>query len=240
MRIRAPYLSACLLIQFTSLVSAQSIRTEDSWHALTDDMSRGILFSAYADSLAKEQANNPSAFVFPYTFHFSRDAIYDTDGMQRENTTFGLDVSHYQGTNIPFLALRDQHVSFIYLKATQGTTYKDDTFAPNSKVLSNLKAQEQIPYGAYHFLSSDGSQSGEDQADSFVTYVNLHGGFREGNLRPAVDLEWDRACKTCQDRWDNRSSQELISTTRAFVNRVKATTGLDSYDLHEQELSEWS
>jgi lysozyme len=42
-----------------------------------------------------------------------------------------------------------------------------------------------------------------------------------------MDLEWDRACKTCDDRWvtNHRSAEEIIATSRDFLVRIKERTG---------------
>jgi lysozyme len=77
--------------------------------------------------------------------------------------------------------------------------------------MQTLPATERIPRGAYHFLSADKSMTGTAQADRFLAYVSLHGGFKDGDLRPALDLEWDRACPSCADSWTDRGHRTNLS-----------------------------
>jgi len=61
-------------------------------------------------------------------------------------TLLGIDISHYQGTP-DFPRLKSQGVAFSIAKATQGTTFRDATFASNRAGARN----EGIIPGAYHF-----------------------------------------------------------------------------------------
>ncbi len=196
-------------------------RTEASWQALTNEQSRGQLFKRYAAELLKANPGAGQSFALPYAFHFPQNAINDVDGKKRVDSIFGIDISHYEGNKFPLKNLKDQSISFIYIKATQGTDYADKTFDRNWNGVAG------IPRGAYHFLSSDPKMSGKAQADSFVDYVNLHGKFAATDLPPAVDLEWDVTCQKCPDRWKtrNRSPQDIVGTAVDFMNRVKERTG---------------
>ncbi|SPB18967.1 Lysozyme M1 [Caballeronia novacaledonica] len=198
---------------------------ESSWKALTTEPSRGQLFSAWANGISK--STGIKQFAFPYSFKFPTNADNDVDGTPRKNSYFGIDISHHNGDKFPLNSLKAQSVAFVYTKATQGTDFADKTFPKRWRGLKSLPTDQRVPRGAYHFLSSNPAQSGASQADRFLEYVNLHGGFEEGDLRPALDLEWDKACKTCADRWqtNKRTPEQIISTTLDFVNRVKEKTG---------------
>lgn len=204
---------------------ADDQRSEAAWKTLQNEPSRGELFGSWAKSVSDKTGIHK--FAFPYSFQFPKNADTDTDGKPRVNSYFGIDISHYNGDKFPLDNLKRQSVAFVYAKATQGTDYADKTFGAHWKGLKALPEEQRIPRGAYHFLSSDRSQSGSAQADSFIAYVNLFGGFEDGDLRPAIDLEWDKACKTCPDRWEKnkRSPDEIITTTLDFVKRVKDKTG---------------
>jgi lysozyme len=80
-----------------------------------------------------------------------------------------------------------------------------------------------VSRGAYHFLSS--LTPGKDQADAFVAYVKLHGGFAAGDLLPAIDLEWDVTPGHPADRWEDHSADEIMSNVLACLQRVKELTG---------------
>jgi lysozyme len=217
-----------ILLAAVAALAGNNVRAEDSqrdeasWTALSDQPSRAQLFQRYADEMVKAEGGEAKTFAFPYTFRFAHDALYDDKGKPRTGQIFGIDISHWEGDNFPFKDLKQQSVGFVYTKATQGTDYADKTFDHNwSELIKN-----GIPRGAFHFLASDPSMSGKAQADSFVDYVNKHGGFKPGDLRPALDLEWDVTCKTCPDRWqtNKRTPEEILKTTVDFLSQVQART----------------
>ena len=62
----------------------------------------------------------------------------------------GVDISEYQA-DVDMEALAEQNISFIYMKATEGSSYTDSRFRENWE-----NAEEAgIPAGAYHFFSFD-------------------------------------------------------------------------------------
>ncbi len=203
-------------------LAAAAPTKEADWVPLTDDTSRATLFERYIESLppAERKFAIPTTFVFPfYTSH-------NSDGSQRTSPAiFGIDISHYQGAGFPFAELARQNVGFVYIKATQGVRGADPQFGRNWPAA--IAATNHVPRGAFHFLASDPKQSGEAQADSFLAYVKLHGNFRPGDLPPALDLEWDVACKTCPDRWrtNHRAADSIVAETVAFLDRVHTATG---------------
>lgn len=229
-----PIARAALILLASISFSALAQDNEASWKALTKEPSRAQLFRGYAGvpaTPARGRNLSPAlrsfSFVFPYAFHFPTDALHDRNGAARTNALFGLDISHYEGKHFPVAVLKAEHVDFIYVKATQGTDFKDPEFGENWAALAALPDEAHIPRGAYHFLASRVSQTGKEQADRFLAYVALHGGFKPGDLPPAVDLEWDRLCKDCADRWtsNNRSAADIIATAREFLDRIREKTG---------------
>lgn len=91
----------------------------------------------------------------------------------------GVDVSRYQG-HIEWDVLAAQNVTFAFIKATEGSSHQDPTFAENWE-----NAQKTDVYiGAYHFFSYE--SSGETQAQNFIETV----GRTDGTLPPVVDLEF--------------------------------------------------
>jgi lysozyme len=222
------FLVAGILAGSAGAAQAQpSTRVESSWRSLGSEPSRGELFKQHVKEMATVPAGQPAAFAFPSEFHFPHDAGINSDGTTRHDTIFGIDISHYEGSAFPLGDLKRQSVAFIYVKATQGTDYADKTFDHNWRTVAALPDDKRIPRGAFHFLSSEPKMSGKDQADSFVNYVKLHGNFQAGDLPPAVDLEWDIACKGCPDRWQtrHRTPDQIVNTTVDFLNQVKALTG---------------
>lgn len=88
----------------------------------------------------------------------------------------GIDVSSYQG-NIDWLAVKG--VSFVFIKASEGSTFTDPRFALNwacSKVVG-------IPRGAYHYY-----RNGVDPLAQVKKFIDVLGSDK-GELPPVVDVE---------------------------------------------------
>lgn len=108
--------------------------------------------------------------------------------------TIGVDVSEHQGA-VDMGVLADQGVSFVYIKATEGSSHVDACFADNWAHAHAVG----LPAGAYHFFSFD--SPGADQAQSFIDTVGeIEGLAAAGSgdapaasgstLVPVVDVEW--------------------------------------------------
>lgn len=129
--------------------------------------------------------------------------------------TPGLDVSHWQGT-ISWATVKANGAKFAYIKATEGTGYRDPNFSTNY-----LNAYNQgIIRGAYHYARPDTS-GGAAQADYFAS----HGGAwsRDGLTLPGVlDIEWGTASQggDCY----GLSQASMVSWIRAFSNQYHART----------------
>ncbi len=91
----------------------------------------------------------------------------------------GVDVSHYQG-DINWQELAAQDLNFAYIKATEGSSYRDDCFEKNWAEA----AETDLTVGAYHFFSF--SSPGKNQAENYIETV----GSLSGKLIPAVDVEY--------------------------------------------------
>ncbi|MFI6345561.1 GH25 family lysozyme [Streptomyces sp. NPDC050560] len=75
----------------------------------------------------------------------------------------GIDVSHYQGS-INWSSVKAAGISFSWMKATEGTSYKDPNF--NANYLNSYNAG--VIRGAYHFARPDVS-GGAAQANYFAS-----------------------------------------------------------------------
>ncbi|WP_033167885.1 GH25 family lysozyme [Clostridium sp. KNHs205] len=91
----------------------------------------------------------------------------------------GVDVSSYQG-EIDWDKLAEQNIDFAFIKATEGSKYKDKQFHANWVGVSRTK----LIFGAYHFFSFD--SSGITQAENYIASVPL----THGMLPPVVDIEF--------------------------------------------------
>ncbi|HWB62166.1 MAG TPA: GH25 family lysozyme [Chitinophagales bacterium] len=93
----------------------------------------------------------------------------------------GIDVSYAQpGINWQQVAADPQNIRFAYLKATQGTTIQDNTFAKNREGATAAG----IPNGAYHFFSIQ--TPAINQAFNFINVVHE---LKPGDLPPMLDFE---------------------------------------------------
>jgi len=121
----------------------------------------------------------------------------------------GVDVSHHQGT-IDWGALQGPRVTFAYIKATEGETFKDPAFLTNW----NRAAAAGVVPGAYHFFSL--CKPAADQARNLVGSLSAVTGV---GLPPAVDLEFGGNCSQRPTR--RRFAGELTD----FLEIVEARLG---------------
>jgi lysozyme len=134
----------------------------------------------------------------------------------------GVDVSHHQG-QINWAALKGRRVSFAYIKASEGATFKDSRFQAN---WHGAKLAGVVP-GAYHFFTL--CRSGAEQAANFLSVLAT---VRGPHLPPAVDLEFGGNCGTrpTVDRFHEELSEFLVA--------VESTIGCRSILYVTQEFYE--
>ncbi len=122
----------------------------------------------------------------------------------------GIDASHHQGA-INWRAVANDGISFAYLKATEGTSYSDPTFAQHRAEALDLG----LRVGGYHYFQL--CSPGADQAAHFASVL---GDLGAGNLLPgAVDLELAGSCSTPPAR------DVLLAEVRTFLEQVEELTG---------------
>lgn len=129
----------------------------------------------------------------------------------------GIDVSHYQG-NVDWASWWGNGKRFAYVKATEGTYYRNENFTQQYTGSYN----QGFVRGSYHFANPNDS-SGRAQADYFVA----HGGgwSRDGKTLPGVlDIEYNPYGASC---W-GKSPSALVSWIRDFTTRYKELTGRDA------------
>lgn len=118
-------------------------------------------------------------FIFIIIFLLKQRYISINKFIMSNKDTIGVDISSYQG-NVNIKKLKDQNIKFIYIKATEGSSFVDPKFHKNWE---NAK-DEKILSGAYHFFSYD--SSGKSQAKNYIKHVkNI-----KGRLLPVVDVEY--------------------------------------------------
>jgi lysozyme len=128
-----------------------------------------------------------SYYVFfrPYFYRFRpcfNHKYYDVC-MPAGHSVYGIDVSRHQG-EIDWEAFKkgnhpDAPISFVYVKASEGSDFKDKKFEQN---FENAR-KHGFMRGAYHYFST--TSSGVSQANLFISMVKLH----PGDLPPVLDIE---------------------------------------------------
>ncbi|MBP2584706.1 GH25 family lysozyme M1 (1,4-beta-N-acetylmuramidase) [Streptomyces sp. PvR006] len=131
--------------------------------------------------------------------------------------TEGVDVSSHQG-NVAWSTLWNSGVKWAYVKATEGTYYKNTYF--NQQYTGSYNVG--MIRGTYHFATPD-TTTGAAQADYFVD--NGGGWSKDGRTLPGVlDIEWNPYGATCY----GKTQAGMVAWIRDFVNRYKARTGRDA------------
>jgi GH25 family lysozyme M1 (1,4-beta-N-acetylmuramidase) len=127
----------------------------------------------------------------------------------------GHDVSNWQ-PNINWTATAAAGAKFVYIKATEGTNFRNPIFAP--QYIGSYLAG--IIRGAYTFALPDRS-SGATQANFFVD--NGGGWSADGmTMPPMLDLEYNPYGPTCY----GLTPAQMVAWVRDFSNTVKARTGI--------------
>jgi lysozyme len=89
----------------------------------------------------------------------------------------GIDVSNHQGL-IDWDAVAGAGYNFAFMKATQGTNFKDAWFPQNWEGAKRVGMQR----GAYHFMEPYNNKDARDEADFFWKYVVEDNGFEETDM----------------------------------------------------------
>ncbi|WP_314619000.1 lysozyme [Streptomyces stackebrandtii] len=131
--------------------------------------------------------------------------------------TEGVDVSSHQG-NVAWSTLWNSGVKWAYVKATEGTYYKNTYFTQQYNGSYNVG----MIRGTYHFATPD-TTTGAAQADYFVN--NGGGWSADGRTLPGVlDIEWNPYGATCY----GKTASGMVAWIQDFVNRYKYRTGRDA------------
>jgi GH25 family lysozyme M1 (1,4-beta-N-acetylmuramidase) len=134
----------------------------------------------------------------------------------RQSSVPGIDVSRWQGS-INWTSVRNAGIQFAWMKATEGTSYKDPNFNTNYPAAHGAG----VIRGAYHFALPNNS-SGATQAAYFASNG---GAWSADNLTlPGVlDIESNPYGSQCY----GLSTTSMRSWIMDFYNTYKARTGRD-------------
>jgi lysozyme len=120
----------------------------------------------------------------------------------------GVDVSHHQG-DIDWQALRAAGVSFAYIKATEGASFRDPRFAGNWR----RSRDAGVLRGAYHYFSL--CKPGAEQAANFAAATPLD----PQSLPHALDVEQMEPCP------EGQRVPDPIAEIQAFLDMAEKRFG---------------
>lgn len=121
----------------------------------------------------------------------------------------GIDVSSWQGY-INYSEVKSEGIDIVYIKSSQGSTYKDPYFELNYE---NAKANG-LKVGVYHFVTARSLTEAEREADFFSSVISG----KQIDCKLAMDFE----------EFGSLTKDEINEISRTFLERVEAVTGKET------------
>ncbi len=130
---------------------------------------------------------------------------------KKQDNAKGIDVSHWQGT-IDWKRVRSSGQQFVFIKATEGKSYRDKQF------LTNVNGARAVGLlvGAYHFVNAVNVADAKLEAAHFVGRLQEAGGVARFDLPPVMDYENNPA---------NLSKSAMNAVALAFLQEVERLGG---------------
>ena len=138
----------------------------------------------------------------------------------------GIDVSKHNG-DIDFEQVSDDDYQFVFIKASEGKTYKDDAFERNYE-----QAREAgLKVGAYHFFRKN--RTAREQADNLLAAIRG----KHLDLPLVIDLEddWGNGATVSRQTAIDRV-MEMIDILAGKGYRVMIYTNLDGYEKYYKDM----
>lgn len=117
----------------------------------------------------------------------------------------GIDVSNWQGY-IDYNKVKNDGIDIVYIKASQGSTYKDPYFEINYE---NAKLND-LKVGAYHFLTARNTQEAEEEAIFFASVISG----KQIDCKLALDYE----------QFGGVAREQINQIAVAFIKKIKELT----------------
>ncbi|OAZ43349.1 GH25 family lysozyme [Paenibacillus polymyxa] len=133
---------------------------------------------------------------------------------RKKGNAQGIDVSHHQG-DINFKKVAADGISFVFIKATQGRSFRSKTFL---QFVKDAKAAGLL-IGAYHYIDDSATTPGlaRQEAANFVSAIKDAGGVSTFDLPPVMDYESNKS---------NLSKTAITAVAKAFLQEVERLTGV--------------
>ena len=119
----------------------------------------------------------------------------------------GIDVSNWQGY-INYRLVKDSGIDIVYIKASEGTTFKDPYFEYNYR---NAK-ENGLKVGFYHFLTATNVEQAKNQAQFFASVISG----KAPDCKLAMDFEQFR---------NGITVKEINDISLAFMQSLRELTG---------------
>ena len=138
----------------------------------------------------------------------------------------GIDVSKHNG-DIDYQQVRDDDYQFVFIKASEGMTYKDDAFERNYQ--GARKAGLKV--GAYHFFRKN--RTGQEQAENLLAVIKG----KELDLPLVIDLEddWGNGV-TVNRKMAIERVMDMIEILTGKGYQVMIYTNLDGYNKYYKDM----
>ena len=134
---------------------------------------------------------------------------FDNPPFSQKYTVRGVDVSHHN-SYINWEKLREENITFAYLKSTEGSNHKDRDYKRNYKVIKDAG----LRVGTYHFYTF--GRDGKKQAQHFIRNSIV----RSGDLIPAIDVEHSAINRPCNDKESyDKMIKELKNLESALIKQ---------------------
>ncbi|MNW32456.1 Lysozyme M1 precursor [compost metagenome] len=133
---------------------------------------------------------------------------------RKKGNAQGIDVSHHQG-DINFKKVAADSISFVFIKATQGKSFRSKTFL---KFVKDAKAAG-LMIGAYHYIDDAAitPDLARKEAANFVSAIKDAGGASTFDLPPVMDYESNKS---------GLSKTAVTAVAKAFLQEVERLTGV--------------
>lgn len=122
-------------------------------------------------------------------------------GPSSSNIYQGIDVSSWQG-NIDFASVKNSGIEIVYIKSSEGSSYKDPYFEQNYK---NAKANG-LKVGFYHYVTARTVEQAKSQANFFASVISGN----EPDCKLAMDFEV----------FGNLSVNQINEISKAFLETL--------------------
>ena len=138
----------------------------------------------------------------------------------------GLDVSKHNG-EIDFDLVRGDDYQFVFIKASEGKTYRDESFETNYRHASDAG----LKVGAYHFFRKN--RTGREQADNLLAVIKG----KPLDLPLVIDLEddWGNGATVSRQTAVERV-MDMIDILNGKGYQVMIYTNLDGYNKYYKDM----